>query len=207
MSLVGRRARRLSGRVVARCRWEWARSTRAHDASWYRKSRSNLPEAFVAIVNGLARFDREAGCSLRSPPQHRSDLRALAQPPLIVMELGPATRLPTHPPSRPKDRSAFKSEALKIASSIGARGRPRTRHRPPRSQAGEQDHARRRRRCSIRAGSGQGRRHPDLSHHHDDVRSARDMISGPLHMSPGAGARQGVDKRTDIWAFGCALRC
>ena len=162
-----------------------------------------------------ARALRARGRSARlaQPPEHRSDLWARAQRRqhgASSWSSSTGRRSPTGS-RRARSRSRKRCDIAR-ADRRRARGRARARHRAPRSQAREhQAHARRhgegarlrhregaRRRASI-SGPGPGR-----AHDAGDDGGRRRARHGRVH-EPGAGARQAVDQRTDIWAFGCVL--
>ena len=104
---------------------------------------------------------------------------------------------------------------MRLCLSRADRGRPRSRARagnhPPRSEAGEHQNAAGRRGQGARLRPGQGARpcaqlRPSQvahDHHSGDDRVGRHSWHGCVH-EPGAGRGQ-LDRRTDIWAFGCVL--
>ena len=173
-----------------------------------------LPDTFANDPERLARFEREAKtlASLNHP--NIAQIYGFEQSgatSALVMELVEGEDL-----SQRIARGAIPlDEALPIAQADrrGARSRARAGHHPSRSQAGQHQAAR------GRHGQGAGLR-PGQSHGHRRGRPApasgatitspamtmHGMILGTAaYMSPEQAKGKPLDKRADIWAFGCVL--
>ena len=96
----------------------------------------------------------------------------------------------------------------------GARGRSRTGHHPPRPEAREREGTSRRRREGARLRAGQGARagrsvdrffymSPTLAS--PAVTQVGVILGTAAYMSPEQVRGREVDKRSDVWAFGCVL--
>ena len=175
-----------------------------------------LPDAFAADPDRLARFRREAQvlASLNHPniatiygfedsggDRTRSCWSSSkARHSRIGIARGPIA-LDRRPAHRAADRRC-------------ARGRARTRHRPSRSEAREHQGPSRRHgegaglrsRKGARPGGRVERRRDELADASRSRATELGVILGTAaYMSPEQAKGKAVDKRADIWAFGCVL--
>ena len=162
--------------------------------------------------------DSTRNARVAQSPTHRRDLRSRGGGHgvrALVMELVEGRRLPSGSPRRDSGR---RGAADRAADRRGARGCARARHHPSRSEARQrQAHAERHRQGPgfrpRETAEGSATSAPnaiagvpcaDVTAAGDDRRDSRD---GALH-GPEQARGKTVDKRADIWAFGCVLsRC
>jgi protein kinase-like protein/WD40 repeat protein len=204
----------------------------AHDAKLGRDVAIKvLPRIFIADRERLARFEREARLLAVLNHPHIGAIYGLEEAEgrsALILELVEGPTLA----DRIADGRLPLREAVEIASADcrRARSRARTRHRPPRSQAGQHQAARhvdavgehhhtigsagarrpecqgaRLRSCIVEL----IRVAPDGSHASPN-RICRPYTRGhdsraAAYMSPEQTRGYPVDKRTDIWSFGCVL--
>ena len=217
-SLSGRRlGSSMSGRWSAAA--AWARSIARRDTKLDRDVAIKvLCPRSPAIAERLARFNREAQvlASLNHPNiAHIHGLEAGESGPFLVMELveGPtlADRIAQGP--IPLDEAI----ADRAADRRRARGGARARHHPSRSEARQHQGRRRRRGEGARLRPGQGAGQVRIGDRRSAERANSPTITTPAmtqagmilgtaaYMSPEQAKGRVVDKRSDIWAFGCVL--
>ena len=221
--LAATRWRRRAGRASALARTEIASRIgaggmgevyRAHDAQLGRDvAIKMLPPIFARDPDRLARFDREARMLAALNHPHIGAIYGVEQSegaPALILELvdGPtlADRL-AHGPIPLTEVARHRSADCRCAG-----GRARQRDRSPGPEAGQhQDHARwHREGARLRPGQGGRARRTSMIRRSHSPGTASDTHDGAIlgtsaYMSPEQARGQTVDKRTDIWAFGCVV--
>ena len=174
-----------------------------------------LPEAFAHDPERLSRFQREAKMLAALNHPNIATIYGLEQSngtSYLVMELVSGETLARARQAR-RGGSNRRSSGDREADRRSARSRARERHHSPRSEAcqREGDAGRQSQSVGLRLGEGVRGRHrrrailrnsPTLS----CAATMQGVILGTAaYMSPEQARGKAVDKRTDIWAFGCVL--
>ena len=182
---------------------------RAHDAKLHRQVALKILPAFVTDTERKARFEREARILAALSHPHIAQIYGLEEN-ALVMELVEGDNLSAI--VRARRPAARRSAGDCDANRPGPRRCARPRHRP--SQSGQRQSPRRRRRQSSRLRACKGgryaRRRAPSSDNSPTVTSPAMTKHGVLlgtaaYMSPEQARGKPIDKRTDLWAFGCVL--
>jgi serine/threonine-protein kinase len=172
-----------------------------------------LPLSLAADPERLARFQREAEVLAALNHPNIAHIHGLAKSDgtkALVMALVEGPTLRSHRPGRHSPR---RSAADRQADRRSARSRARAKDRPPRSQACNikvrpdgtvklLDLALRRRWTHRAPSSADAVNSPTISMH---ATQAGMILGTAAYMSPEQARGRAVDKRADIWAFGCVL--
>ena len=209
---IGQLTRRLSGRGANIGAAGWARST-------VRGTRSSVATSRSRCCRQRSRRPRSAGAlrarsahaGVAEPSAHRRDLRLERRRLGVRRWCWSWSKARRSPIASRAGRCRSTRHCRSPADRRGARGGPREGHHPSRSEARQhQDHARRHGEgARLRAGEGRSpamrRRICRSSPTMTATTHGRDSRNRRLHVARSRRTGKAVDKRSDMWAFGCVL--